>query len=399
MITILSDVENKLLEMTNGLQGNAKGYYAIHFHLSKLDGKYRSEYQIKIALNIVTNLFKKHDGAIFVCHDFDIIVIFLGEDKTLIEKVIFQLRYLFIDDPLAYNKNGSENDNFSSYYDIFFQWRDFYIVCQDKMKSLKKHAKEEDIKRVSYDTDNEEEQLLHPFHLAHIETDMNDIDISKALRKQSICAVRNKDVKPVFDEIYISIVHLRQLLRPNVDLLSNRNLFKYLTEILDQKVLDIITKESHSYLRGSISLNLNLATLLSNDFLNFDASINPSNRVSIVIEIDIADVFSDMSSYIIAKSAIQALGYRICIDNLDSYNILHINREELGCTLGKIRWTGNSSTNTELIRSVQQWGANRLILCRCDNKDAIKFGRGLGISLFQGRYLDRFFDPYSKIDN
>ncbi|MCH2037209.1 MAG: hypothetical protein MK137_01275 [Rickettsiales bacterium] len=393
MITISSDAESRLVEMTLGLK-DVKGHYGVHFHFSLLEPKFRSKYQIKIALNIITNLFKKHDGAVFVCDDCDIFIVFLGEDRALLEKVIFQLRYLFMDDPLAYNKNGSENDSFSSYYDISFQWNDFYHVCLDKKRSIDKQTHEEDIKKTSTDTQSETDQILHPYHLAHIETDMRDIDISKTLRQQSICAVRKKDIKPVFDEIYVSILHLRQLLTPNVDLLSNRNLFKYLTEILDTKVLNLITKNSAKYMKGSFSLNLNLSTLLSNDFLNFDATIEPSQRVSVVIEIDIADVFADISSYLIAKSAIQALGYRICIDNLDSYTIQHLNREELGCTLGKIRWTGNTSTNTELIRAVQNWGPNRLVLCRCDNKDAIKFGRGLGISLFQGRYLDRFFDPY-----
>ena len=41
------------------------------------------------------------------------------------------------------------------------------------------------------------------------------------------------------------------------------------------------------------------------------------------------------------------------------------------------------------IRSiVKRGGTDRLILCRCDNREAIDFSRSVGIDLFQGRYVE-----------
>jgi hypothetical protein len=40
-----------------------------------------------------------------------------------------------------------------------------------------------------------------------------------------------------------------------------------------------------------------------------------------------------------------------------------------------------------------------VILARCDNQDAIYYGQALGISLFQGRYVDSVLDPHSDVVN
>ena len=43
--------------------------------------------------------------------------------------------------------------------------------------------------------------------------------------------------------------------------------------------------------------------------------------------------------------------------------------------------------------------AKRIILSRCNNAGSINFGLDLGISIFQGRYVDLMINPDSKITN
>jgi len=59
------------------------------------------------------------------------------------EKAIFQLRYLFIDDPLSYNSDGDENSDFCAVYDLGFQWRIFYQLCKEKVGIKVKKDNEE----------------------------------------------------------------------------------------------------------------------------------------------------------------------------------------------------------------------------------------------------------------
>ena len=212
-------------------------------------------------------------------------------------------------------------------------------------------------------------------------------------------------VRRVFDEMYININHLRQMLRSEVDFLSNRWLFKYITRILDERMIELIRHNPKRYLDTPISVNLNVETILSSWFTEFDAVIKPQERVSIIIEVPVIDVFADMNAFMLARAKAQKLGYRICIDGLTVPSFISINREKLGADLIKVQWNADvqadlqTEENRELAVAVQAAGNNRVILCRCDNRSAIEYGHGLGISLFQGRYLDTLLNPTAKVVN
>jgi len=195
------------------------------------------------------------------------------------------------------------------------------------------------------------------------------------------------------------------MLHSEVDFLSNRWLFKYLTRILDERMLYHIGRNQSRYLDVPISLNLNVETLLSEGFAEFDAALKPQAKVSIVIEIPVIDIFADMAAFVMARTEIQKLGYRVCLDGLTTASFTSINREKLGLDLIKVQWNADLPRgadmlqNTQLAEAVRLTGSNRIILCRCDNKNAVEFGHSLGISLFQGRYLDGLLNPEAKVVN
>jgi hypothetical protein len=48
-------------------------------------------------------------------------------------------------------------------------------------------------------------------------------------------------------------------------------------------------------------------------------------------------------------------------------------------------------TGTQLSQmqaSVEALGRSRAVLCRCDSEEAVRFGQSLGITIFQGRFID-----------
>ncbi|MGB1539953.1 MAG: hypothetical protein ACPG80_03250, partial [Rickettsiales bacterium] len=136
-----------------------------------------------------------------------------------------------------------------------------------------------------------------------------------------------------------------------------------------------------------------------------DAAIKPSVKVSIVLELQISDVFSDMEAFLVAKDSVQKMGYRVCLDGLTSLSFTQVDRAQLGFDLAKLQWNAdavadlNSAENRALAKAVDRAGPNRVILCRCDNRQAIDYGQAMGISLFQGRFLDRMIDPNAKVEN
>lgn len=407
MIIVQKSSETKLIEMLNVIH-DSSSWQAVHFHLNNLLEQYKSEYQFKIAINLIYDLLKGYEGGIYQMVDGSIIVLCSELDKNILGKLIFQLRYLYMDDPLSYLEDGSENSNFCTKYDLRYSWQEFMDMCGRRMALLvrKNNIPERNDSEAVQEHKTHNNSGFSVSRLAAIEKDLERIDIQKVIRRQPVCAVfPDMNMRRVFDEMYIHIIHLRQILKADVDFLSNRWLFKYLTQLLDAKMLGMISKNITRYVDTPVSLNLNVETLVSNRFSIFDAMIRPSAKVSVVIEVPIIDVFADVHAFHVARREVQKLGYRLCLDGVSMESFFMLDREKLGVDLVKVQWNADiesdlsSKENKGIIKTVSDFGSNRVILCRCDSKEAVQYGQALGISLFQGRYIDSVVTPNSKVEN
>jgi len=70
-----------------------------------------------------------------------------------------------------------------------------------------------------------------------------------------------------------------------------------------------------------------------------------------------------------------------------------IDRSRLGVDLTKLFWhpelvDGGDEVHERLKALVKEAGEDRIIMCRCDNREAIDFGKSVGINMFQGRYVE-----------
>ena len=152
--------------------------------------------------------------------------------------------------------------------------------------------------------------------------------------------------------------------------------------------------EMKSDLSRALSININVTTLLSNEFLHFDSQLRAASKKAIIFELQTADIFSDMGAFMFARDFVQDRGYRLCIDGLTHFTFPLVNRESLGVDLKKMYWAPDLADEGQEVRrenirqAVTVAGAARVILCRCDDAKAIEYGKLLGISLFQGRYID-----------
>ncbi len=406
---VTRSAEVKLMETLHDMR-DAPRWKAVHFHLGRLLEQYQSEYQVKIATNLIHDLLKDHDGGIFLLVDHGIIVLCSGMEKNLQSKLIFQLRYLYMDDPLAYTDDGQENLEFCDSYDLANQWQEFSDLVAKKMarsvRKIQTVERPEPKPVIEPPAPAVKNTHLSAVNLAAIEKDLGKTDLSKALRRQPVCAAQpGAKVRRVFDEIYIHIAHLRQTMKAEIDFFSNRWLFKYLTQLLDQRMIELIRQNPSHFLSSPISLNLNVETLLSSWFSDFDAAISPSSKVSVVIEVPVVDAFADLSAFMLARDEVQKLGYRLCLDGLTTQSFTQIDRGKLGADLVKVQWNADmqsdlhTSQNQRLADAIQMAGTNRVILCRCDNRQAVEYGQALGIPLFQGRYIDTLVNPTALIEN
>ena len=227
------------------------------------------------------------------------------------------------------------------------------------------------------------------------------MDFSSLIRRQSVCAVIGKSPpQMIFDEVFVSIADLRDMLMPDVDLMSNPWLFMYLTETLDKRVLLNVSRHDDGSLISNFSLNLNVSTILSDEFMIFDENINPAQRATIVLELQLADIFSDIKAFTLAKTFAQYRGYKICIDGITIDKLQYIDREHLTGDLLKIIWHPNFidiiNEDKHFTDYVNKAERARMILCRVDDPHAIELGNSLGINLYQGRYIQRLLANQPK---
>ncbi len=405
MKLITATAEAKLVEYLTTHKQSLHGGVVLHFRFDQLLEHYRSDYQLKIATNLLTDLFRQHEGAIYFLMDGSIMIVAHDLPTPLLDKAVFQLRYLFMDDPLAYTADGQENLDFCQIYPLEQQYDAIFEIARKRML-LDRGNNQPPPKQTPAKSADPQQKYFSASSVQGLEQAIENTDLLPAIRRQPVCAtIPNMSVKRVFDELYLNIAHLRRLLNTDVDLLSNRWLFKYLTLTMDERMLALIQEHSKNYLSGAISLNLNVRTLMSEHFAVFNAALKPSARVSVVIEIQASDVFEDMNAFISARDSVQKLGYRVCLDGLNNKSFSMIDRDVLGVDLVKLQWNANvksdvyNQENLIVANAVQRCGANRIVLTRCDNRQAVEYGQALGISLFQGRHLDELIDPSMKSTN
>ncbi|MEA2755262.1 MAG: hypothetical protein QOJ54_1551, partial [Aliidongia sp.] len=219
---------------------------------------------------------------------------------------------------------------------------------------------------------------------------------------QAVYAVlANQMPQALFRELFISIADLQKQVLPNFDILANRWLFQYLTETLDKRMLALLMRNDDPAIATSFSVNLNISTILSPEFLSFDASLKSGARGTIVLEVQWIDVYSDIATFNFARDFARERGYRICLDGLTDLTLEHFNRDRLGVDLAKLRWSP-SLADEHLVQArqrlkdfIDQTGKSRVILYNVDIEAGVRLGHSIGIALYQGRFIDQLLSPKS----
>ena len=388
--------ESLLLDYVHRLDSHKQGRRAVHVHLSALQPYNRREHHIRIAANTFEPLVKMHEGQLFVLKNSDLFFIYKAASQSDVETSLLKLRVLFSDDPLMGDEVQTAGDNnaFHTYYDAEKEYPKILAIARALV-----HAGEDDSPRQS--DGNSKNQLqkrqekgepLSPRLLGRVIQSLQRADLSNMVRRQFICALIGKATpQPLFSELFISIADLRETLMPGVNVSASKWLFQHLTETLDRRVLAMLSKTNDHSITGEISVNLNVSTLLSPEFIQFDDSLNAAMRGSVVVELQKVDIFSDLNAFLFARDFAKERGYRICIDGLTHETMPFVNREKLGADMVKLVWQPDLEEKVgqkRIRRLVKDMQAARVILCRCDNEAAITFGQGVGINMFQGRYIE-----------
>jgi len=392
--------EELLLDYAERLGRHLPGRRAIHLHLSQLKPHNRRPHHVRVAASSFDGLIQRHEGQCFTMANRDIVVVVRDASVGQIDEVVLKLRFLFSDDPLVAQEDSADDnqERFVTWYDLEDADYPRFLAMARRMRSAAKQAQAEaaeNVKETEVDKGPEPTVPLDPERLHQLEKQLVGADIGGMLRRQPICAILpGQTAKPVFNEVYVSMDELRKRVLPEVNLFSSRWLFQHMTEVLDQRLLKELP-ELEGTVKLSTSLNLNVSTLLSEQFLAFDRQLRSRTKKAMVIELQTIDVFGDIGAYQFARDFVRERGYKLCLDGLNYLTFPLLARSALDVDFQKIIWAPDlveddgSGRRDAFVDAVKATEATRVILCRCDSMDAVRYGQSLGITLFQGRLIDR----------
>ncbi|MDH3594968.1 MAG: EAL domain-containing protein [Rhodospirillales bacterium] len=401
--------EKALLDYAKRLDKFRAGRRALHVHFSRLRPYNRRRHHLRIAASAFEPLIAGQDGALFRIHDDDMILVCKDISVAELDECVLRLRYLFSEDPLL-TGHEQEGEEFCTWYKVETDYLAFLSLAEQLVESRAQADAERAAEQREAEAGASETPSLplDPPHLAAIIRAIAQADLSSVMRRQPVCAVSNDaDPKTVFHEFYISIEDLRQKLLPSHDILANRWLFQDLTRHLDNRMIAMLARNDDKSIDQAFSINLNIDTLLSPEFIEFDKVLNGNSRRTIVVELQLVDVFADIGSFLFARDFLHGRGYKLCLDGTTHLSLPFVDRKQLGFDLIKLKWSSDLADQTTGARgaalraAIALQSSDRIILCHSDSETALEVGRSLGITMFQGHYLDHLLlvttDPQEMI--
>ncbi|MCB9959148.1 MAG: hypothetical protein H6843_11150 [Rhodospirillaceae bacterium] len=402
--SLLNSEEQRLVDYAERIRQSEDPRVVIQIHLSRLQNQNRRDHHIRVARSVAEDMAKQFEGELFQLVNQDMVLTARDVSPEVVDDMVLRLRYLFSEDPVTRFNDDQTGGGFCTWYILPRDRRRFVDSVYRNFEVAEAHRRDREKRRQAFQGADaiDDRAPLTPATLARVADALRIADVSPLMRNQMICAVTRRDPpQPVMEELFVSIAELERAVVPDISLQANPWLFQYLTTVLDQRVLAEVSKNMHS--ERAYCLNLNISTVLSKEFQRFDAALALGARGRIVVELQKVDVFHDMGAFAFARDFLHERGYKICLDGLTHLTLPMIDRARLGFDFTKMYWSADlvsgvrSDMVSDLRQRVEQTGQSRMIVCRCDTEDAMRLGWDLGVSLFQGRFIDQVLAEAKRI--
>jgi hypothetical protein len=194
----------------------------------------------------------------------------------------------------------------------------------------------------------------------------------------------------VMRELYASMDLLRRHALKGVEMRGSGNLFNQLTILLDQIVLASFQQSNPEGTR--CSLNLNVESVFTRGFEEFLEVTEPAVFANILFEFRQANIIQNFDEFSVACDLIRSHSGRIAVDAIFPETVGLVNLNRLNVEMAKVFWRQNAEAILpkcrDDIRAMQNAGV-RFVLARVDDQTAVDTGQDLGVTLFQGFYVDR----------
>lgn len=365
---------------------------ALIFNFSLFNvGKQHQDY-LKVIKATLEESLKPHKGKIFMTYQGDIVCFYDHKNCAPPVDLINKVRNFFSEDVMSPGKGQSQG--FSQHYvlktdhDVF--QKDTQELLKKQKESMTPSAADKRIR-----THARHVNPLTPTRYKEICDQIVKVDLKNAIHSQAICKLSPKNMAPtiVAREIYVHSADLQKRLCPGVDVLTDPWLFQSLTRYLDQVVLEDLKKFGFKYGETPLNLNLNIPSVLSDEFLQWDESRTPKQRKNTTIEFQKVDIFSDIGAYAYVRDFLNTKGYKVCLDGLTHLTLPLLDWKALKVDCIKVYWSPEMGLLSNWGEPFLEKDKKRLILAHCEHPQALTWGLKMGIQMFQGWHVDQLLMP------
>lgn len=368
--------EKNLLEALDRVAKSQTRYSALYVSLSKLKPKNRHPSFIKIIAKLFDDLLGVAEGMMFILHNGDFVILGTNITENVVEGAVEKLRKGLASDPILFNNNIAE-------FAHVYTFPNDLMPLYENVQQLYENAQLPDLSGIKYPVEASQMDGL----MAHLDA----INIAELTKHQSIIRIEQANqFKVLFQEFFVAVKDLSAQYDKNIDLTANKWLFLYLTQKLDKKTISSFEFADVENWPARISLNLHISSIFAPEFDTFIDSGLP-NKPQIVAEVQMLDIFNNMDAYFAAKEKLHSLGHQILIDGLipETIALTHIARLEPDFI--KIFWNPMmefDTNNQELRNIIESFGKDNIILAKCSDEKALRWGVSYGLRTFQGPYID-----------
>jgi len=223
---------------------------------------------------------------------------------------------------------------------------------------------------------------LDPPALAALEAALAQADVARFMRRRQIAErLAEGGFRLVWEKRTLSVAEIAATLVPDRAIRADPWLFRRLTRTLDRRMLALLGAPRELRDAGPFGLNLNVASILSPEFLRFDAALPPELRGQVVIDLLLADVMADPAAFLFARDFARGRGYLLALRGVTAGLLDAFPLRRIGLDLLHLRFSPELA-RLDAGRTLPD--ADHIVLSRADTGTALAWGRAHGIMLYQG---------------
>ncbi|MBM3512368.1 MAG: hypothetical protein FJX59_01485 [Alphaproteobacteria bacterium] len=381
--------EGVLLDQLDRIRRNPEGRKAVHIRLSQLLAPNRTSVRIRIIGRMFRTLESGRQVQMFPIFNDDLVLIVSPAGQRDVNNICDRIRSLFATDPVTQTAAG-QTDRFVVWYDLSLDAALAIALAQNLKQAAQKAPPRAAVAGLP---------AMSPKDLEDLQKKLSHANVIPFVRDQVACRVSpaTNEASIEFFEFFMSVADLQRALAPKLNLLGDHWLFQDLSRTMDVRMLEVVAHAPHARGVPGVSLNLNLETVTTPVFQAFLTRMEQG--LKIIVEVQLGDVLTNLALYKEVKGALQGLGHAVLIDGLTTTTLKHFDVGHLKPDYAKLIWAPElwdmmtPGSDRSAARMIEQVGAERTVLSRCDSQDALEWGIRTGIKVFQGRFLDAFGKP------